>query len=393
MIKKTTDGTDKMNSLNIKGQYGEALYQLRIDKHRSRQDVVNHNEISLNALSSIENGQSLVRIDTLTMLLTYYSTSLSDFTNRYLTHVNTESDNFFTSISINANFFIFDTRGAVSENKYADKDFQNYQWNARQFNKVHEGDWFIYRRPKTSKRQFMLFGAGQIEHINREADGTCTASLTNTFSFTHYLLGDEDLTDYSWSFKKRERGDWQHFFNQYGMTQIDRTDFTELVKLGAGTSDRLTASLIAEESAVYNNIQLGEYELTNRVSLANQRIGQSVLAEIVKSNYNYHCAVTGISTREFLIASHIIPWAKSSSRRLDPSNVICLSPLWDKAFDRGFITIDAKTKTIRESSRVLRDSNLHTELDRFTGSTIYLPTIGTPSEDALEYHNDVIFKA
>lgn len=382
-----------MNSLNIKSQYGEALYQLRIDKHRSRQDVVNHNDISLNALASIENGQALVRLDTLTMLLTYYSISLADFTSRYLSSVNTQADDFFTSIPNTANFFLFDTRGAVSENKYADKDFKNYQWNAHQFNKVQEGDWFIYRRPKTSKRQFMLFGAGQIKHINRELDGTCTASLTNTFSFTHYLLGDEDLMDYSWSFKKRERSDWQHFFNQYGMTQIDRTDFTELVKLGTGNSALLPTSLIAEESAIYNNIQLGEYELTNRVSLTNQRIGQNVIAEIVKNNYNYRCAVTGISTREFLIASHIIPWAKNSHRRLDPSNVICLSPLWDKAFDQGFITIDAKTKTIRESPLVLHDSSLHSELARFAGSSIHLPSTDVPSADALEYHNDVIFKA
>ncbi|WP_125571103.1 HNH endonuclease [Lacticaseibacillus songhuajiangensis] len=382
-----------MNSLNIKNQYGEALYRLRIDTHRSRQDVVNHNDISLNALSSIENGQALVKLDTLTMLLNYYAMSLSTFTDRYLTPVTTTEDNFFSSLPIDANFFIFDTRGAVSENKYADEDFKNYQWNAHQFNKVQEGDWFIYRRPKTSKRQFMLFGAGQIEHIAREVDGTCTATLTNTFSFTHYLLGNEDLLNYSWSFKKREREDWQHFFNQYGMTQINRTDFTELVKLGTGNNELLPTSLVAEESAIYNNIQLGNYKLTNRVSLANQRIGQNVLAEIVKNNYDYRCAVTGINTREFLIASHIIPWAKSSNRRLDPSNVICLSPLWDKAFDQGFITIDARTKAIRESPRVRRDSNLRAELDRFAGNTIYLPAVGAPSADALEYHNDVVFKA
>lgn len=46
-----------------------------------------------------------------------------------------------------------------------------------------------------------------------------------------------------------------------------------------------------------------------------------------------------ISDERLLIASHIKPWAASSDKeKIDPYNGYMLSPLYDKLFDRGFIT-------------------------------------------------------
>ena len=46
-------------------------------------------------------------------------------------------------------------------------------------------------------------------------------------------------------------------------------------------------------------------------------------------------------------AGHIIPWANSSSQqKLNPENGICLSALYDKAFDKGLITISPDDYTI-----------------------------------------------
>ncbi len=36
---------------------------------------------------------------------------------------------------------------------------------------------------------------------------------------------------------------------------------------------------------------------------------QRAFAKVVKDNYGWECAITGVKTREFLIASHIVPWA------------------------------------------------------------------------------------
>ena len=46
-----------------------------------------------------------------------------------------------------------------------------------------------------------------------------------------------------------------------------------------------------------------------------------------------------INEESLLIASHIKPWAVSDSKeRIDPNNGFILSPLYDKLFDRGYIT-------------------------------------------------------
>lgn len=51
------------------------------------------------------------------------------------------------------------------------------------------------------------------------------------------------------------------------------------------------------------------------------------------------CPITMINEESLLIASHIKPWAVSEDReKTDPKNGFILSPLYDKLFDRGFIT-------------------------------------------------------
>ena len=52
-----------------------------------------------------------------------------------------------------------------------------------------------------------------------------------------------------------------------------------------------------------------------------------------------YCPFTKITDERLLIASHIKPWAASNDKeKVDPNNGYMLSPLYDKLFDRGFIT-------------------------------------------------------
>lgn len=52
-----------------------------------------------------------------------------------------------------------------------------------------------------------------------------------------------------------------------------------------------------------------------------------------------YCPITMINDERLLIASHIKPWAASDDlEKVDPQNGFMLSPLYDKLFDRGFIT-------------------------------------------------------
>ena len=70
------------------------------------------------------------------------------------------------------------------------------------------------------------------------------------------------------------------------------------------------------------------------------RVNQNVFRQIVVANYSGKCAISGIDMPELLFASHIIPWSKNEEERLNPENGICLSALYDKAFDKGLIAVN-----------------------------------------------------
>lgn len=124
------------------------------------------------------------------------------------------------------------------------------------------------------------------------------------------------------------------------------------------------------------------------------RVNQSVFRQIVLANYSGKCAITQIDIPELLIASHIIPWSKDENERLNPQNGICLSPTFDKCFDKGFIGIDADYKI--HLSKVLK---IHYEKPYFEkifkeveGKKISLPLKFLPGKDFLDYHFTRIFK-
>lgn len=68
------------------------------------------------------------------------------------------------------------------------------------------------------------------------------------------------------------------------------------------------------------------------------RDGQGKYREMLLEQCPY-CPFTKISDERLLIASHIKPWAAcTAEEKIDPYNGYILSPLYDKLFDRGFIT-------------------------------------------------------
>lgn len=68
------------------------------------------------------------------------------------------------------------------------------------------------------------------------------------------------------------------------------------------------------------------------------RQGQGLYREKLLAECPF-CPITMISDERLLIASHIKPWAVSTDReKIDHKNGFMLSPLFDKLFDRGFMT-------------------------------------------------------
>jgi hypothetical protein len=77
-----------------------------------------------------------------------------------------------------------------------------------------------------------------------------------------------------------------------------------------------------------------------RKAEARQRIGQNLYRKALMQYWNGRCAITGVSTPEFLRASHAKPWRDATDReRLDVHNGLLLAAHLDVAFDQGFISV------------------------------------------------------
>ena len=122
------------------------------------------------------------------------------------------------------------------------------------------------------------------------------------------------------------------------------------------------------------------------------RVNQNFFRQMILSNYHSKCAVTGIDMPALLIASHIIPWAQNEQERLNPTNGICLSALYDKAFDKHLISFD-------EDYRMILSTNLkehctkdyyQTHFGKIEGQEMILPSRGLPGLEFLERHRENI---
>lgn len=124
------------------------------------------------------------------------------------------------------------------------------------------------------------------------------------------------------------------------------------------------------------------------------RVNQSVFRQMVLANYSTKCAITGIDIPELLLASHIMPWSKNEEHRLNPENGICLSALYDKAFDKGIIGINKNYEVILSTSlKKKKDTvfykNHFASIDNLK---IIEPLKYLPRKEFLEYHLDTIFQ-
>ncbi|MEO8235964.1 MAG: HNH endonuclease [Flavobacterium sp.] len=124
------------------------------------------------------------------------------------------------------------------------------------------------------------------------------------------------------------------------------------------------------------------------------RVNQSVFRQMVMANYSTKCAITGIDIPELLLASHIIPWSKNEENRLNPENGICLSALYDKAFDKGIIGINQKYEVILSDSlkKKCKTEFYQTHFAPIENLKITEPIKYLPRKEFLEYHLDTIFE-
>lgn len=132
----------------------------------------------------------------------------------------------------------------------------------------------------------------------------------------------------------------------------------------------------------------------SRMREVKTRVNQDFFRQMVLVNYGGKCALSGIDLSELLVASHIVPWSKNQKERLNPENGICLSSLYDKAFDCGLISFNNDYSVIF-SSRLKKNvgKEYYSEYfepisqKRLANPMRYLPKI-----EFLEWHRDCVFE-
>jgi len=162
-------------------------------------------------------------------------------------------------------------------------------------------------------------------------------------------------------------------------------------------SERILAE--AEKQTIetkFSEILKGTENLKGDVKLreVKTRVNQNIFRQIVIANYSVKCAISGIDIPDLLVASHIIPWAENEEHRLNPENGLCLSSLYDKAFDKGYIGINHNFEIIL--STFLKKKNKEEYFAKFfspfDGKKIILPRKYHPNKNFLQYHLDTIFE-
>lgn len=118
------------------------------------------------------------------------------------------------------------------------------------------------------------------------------------------------------------------------------------------------------------------------------RVNQNLFRQLILSIYQKKCAISGIDISEMLIAGHILPWATNEKERLNPENGICLSSIYDKAFEKGFLGIDDNYRVLisDELKKNVRKDYYEPFFGRFEGKTINLPDRFLPNKEFLAIH-------
>lgn len=152
-------------------------------------------------------------------------------------------------------------------------------------------------------------------------------------------------------------------------------------------SDTYAESLPASDHEVLDLERLAEsgiYAVSDSTSTVKTRgSAQKVFSAAVRKNYGNSCALTGITNREFLVASHIVPWSIDETIRLDPSNGICLSLIMDKAFECGFLIINDDLSVAVQFARFGRDKALIDLFAAVDGKVLTAPKEHPPNIEYL----------
>ncbi len=126
-----------------------------------------------------------------------------------------------------------------------------------------------------------------------------------------------------------------------------------------------------------------------REVITKQRINQRFFSDAVKASYDYRCCISGVGQKELLDACHIVEWAEDEANRTNPSNGLCMTPFFHRAYDTNLMAITPDYEIII-SDKLIDDNKSKKETTDYLASlnhqTILLPSKFYPDKALLDRH-------
>ena len=130
-------------------------------------------------------------------------------------------------------------------------------------------------------------------------------------------------------------------------------------------------------------------ESSRQSEIRRARRGQGIYRDKLLAECPF-CPITMINDERLLIASHIKPWVVANDKeKLDHKNGFILSPLYDKLFDRGFMTFTDDRKIML--SNWISPANKK-RLGIVDGQFVQMLPLDDERQSYMKFHRSYVFK-
>jgi hypothetical protein len=269
-------------------------------------------------------------------------------------------------------------------------------------NEVVEGDTVMHLVERDGRKEFIGYSTAATDGYITQAIPTANGHVWN-FSEAYYKVELKDFRPFhpviqlSQFFGDHEVA-LRAYFQRNGLRRQDKRRLFYVIQrnrlqcfYGAYFSelDETLASLITNAVA---NTQRGRTVLANSptgtaLRELQSRIGHQRFSGEVKRNFGHKCCFPGCSVEGngFVVSGHIARWADNEALRGQTANGLCFCLMHDKAFEKGFFTLDERYRVVIVNSDFSRRVWLEEMLVSGAGSEIK-PRQIDPSVVALREH-------
>lgn len=138
-----------------------------------------------------------------------------------------------------------------------------------------------------------------------------------------------------------------------------------------------------------SNYEEQEGYILSMLKVRNSNIQEKFKSKLMEE-FDGGCAICGLKNKDFLIASHIVPYCacENTRERVDQNNGLLLCVIHDALFDKGMINFNEKGEIII-SSKIIGDSNLLKEFNIDRKTRLNKKYLNGNRIDYLKKHNFV----